>query len=223
MYGSAADYFVYIGFLGMAIIFFILLYFLIRRIAWIFGIIFGMSVGSPNYKSASIKFFVLLLLLLGFSAFTYVNFYQRAYPAYDKEKMGAEVFLYQSTGDYSSISISIQRDEKSKTLQGAALPNGPYLLLGETLVPPDWMRSFGVTEGFRFYGLIKGSYTSSYLDQPVDINVAEKPGNFVWNILVSIQEIFPIAEIDKHYVQFIADGFNSRFNVYVTKDGFKRD
>ncbi len=223
MYVSAADYLVYVGFLGMAVIFFLLLYFLGRRTAWLFGIIFGMSVGSPNYKSGLIKFFVLLLLLIGFSAFTYVEFYTRAYPQFEKDKPSAEVFLYESTGNYSSISIAIQRTETTKTLQGGALENGPYLLLGETLIPPDWMRSLGVGEGFRFYGLLKGHFTANYIDMPVDINVSEKPNDFVWKILVAVQEILPFAEIEKHYIPLNADGYNSKFNIYASASGFKRD
>jgi len=223
MYASAADYLVYIGFIGMAIVFFLLMYFLVKRLAWIFGILFGMSVGSPNYKSGVIKFIVLLLLLMGFGALTYVNFYIRAYPSFKPNMVAAEVYIYQSTGNYSSISISIQRDETHKTLQGAAIQNGPHLLLGEVLRAPEWMRSFGVTDGFRFYGVLKGAYTSNYIDKPIDINVAEKPGNLVWGLLVTIQEILPIAEIDKHYINFIADGYNDKFNVYVAPEGFTRD
>ncbi len=223
MYASAADYFVYIGFFFMVAIFISLLIFLGRRIGWLFGVIFGMTVGSPNYKSAVAKFLVLIFFLAVSGIFTYVNFYIRAYPAYQPGKVGAEVYLYASTGDYSSISIKIQRDEKTQSQQGAALPNGSYLLMGETLSAPDWLKSLGVTDGFRFYGLVKGQYTSNYDTKNIDINVSEKPGNFVWDTLVAIQEIFPLADIEKHYIPLYADGYNANFNVYVTPDGFKRD
>lgn len=223
MYGSATDYFVYIGFFGLMVVLISFLVFLARRVAWVFGILFGMSVGSPNYKSASIKVLIFLSLLLVTGIFTYSSFYSRVYAGYNQEKPGAQVFLYPGSGSSSSISIDVQRDEKHKTTQGASMPNGQYLLIGETLTAPDWMRTFGVTDGFRFAGLIKGAYRTGYSDQPVDISVSEKPNDFVWNILFSIQEIFPIADIEKHYIQFSADGFNTNFNVYVSKDGFKRD
>lgn len=223
MYGSAADYFIYIGFLGLVIVSVSFLVFLFKRIAWIFGIIFGMSVGSPNYKSGTIKFLVLISFLVVIGIFTYANFYSRAYAKYDTQKVGAEVFLYYTSGDNSSISINIPRDEKYKTTQGASMPNGPYLLIGETLTVPDWMKPFGAEDGFRFYGLIKGVFTSDYYYRPIDINVSEKPNDFVWKILFAVHDFIPIAEIERHYVQFSADGYNSNFNIYVTKDGFKRD
>ena len=223
MYGSTADYFVYIGFFGLAIISSLFVYFLGRRIAWLFGIMFGMSVGSPNYKSGTLKFLVLFAFLMFFGVFTYSNFYSRAYAPYEKGKVSAEVTIESSTGDNSFISITIPRDEKSKTIQAASIKNGQYILVGENVTPPEWIRSFGAVDGFRFYGVIKSSYSSDYYDRPIDVNVSEKPGNFVWNILIAVQEFIPFADLEKHNVQFIADGYSSKFNVYVSKDGFKRD
>lgn len=223
MYGSAADYFVYIGFFGLMVVLISFLIFLGKRVAWMFGILFGISVGSPNYKSAVIKALIFISLLLVTGIFTYTNFYSRVYAQYNSEKPGAEVFLYPGSGSNSSISIDIMRDESHKTTQGASMPNGQYMLVGETLSAPEILRTFGVTDGFRFSGLIKGNFKTGYSELPVDINVSEKPNNFVWNILFSIQEIFPIADIEKHYVQLTADGYNANFDVYVSKDGFKRN
>jgi hypothetical protein len=223
MYGSAADYFVYIGFLGLAIVFIMLMVFLGRRLLWLFGMLFGMSVGSPNYKAAIIKFLILMLTLCIFGVFTYINFFDRAYPQYEKDKVSAEVYLYASNNDYSSISISIPRGEKQKTLQGGSIQNDRYLLVGQILTPPDWMRNLGVKDGFRFYGLLKGVSEADYYNAPIDVNVSEKPNDFVWKILTAVLDIFPLADIETHIIRFQADGFNSRFNVYASKNGFKRE
>jgi hypothetical protein len=223
MYGSAADYFIYIGSFALIIVLISFLVFLAKRVVWVFGILFGMSVGSPDYKSGTIKFLIYISLLIAVGIFTYSSFYSRAYPQYDEKKPGAEVSLFPGTGDNSLISIDIQRDEKHKTTQGASMPNGQYLLIGETLNAPEWLQSFGVTDGFRISGLIKGSFTGGYNDKAIDINVSEKPNDFIWKMLFAIQEFVPIADIEKHYVQFTSDGFNTNFNVYVSKDGFKRD
>lgn len=223
MYVSAADYFIYIGFLCMAVVFIILMVFLGRRVAWVFGMLFGMSVGSPNYKSGTIKFLILLLTLCVFGTFTYVNFFERAYPKYDKDKVSAEVFLYSSTNDNSSISISIPREEKQKTLQGGSIQNGRYIIVGEILTPPEWMRIFGVTEGFRFLGLIKGTDATGYNNTPFDVNISEKPNDIMWKTLTGILDFLPIADLEKHTVPLYADGFNARFDVHASKEGFKRD
>jgi len=223
MYGSAADYFVYIGFLGLIIVFIMLAYFIIRRIIWIFGIMFGMSVGSPNYKAGMLKFLTLLFFFAGFMVFTYTSFYERAYPKFEEDKTGAEVSLFPAADYHSAFSINLQRSEKYSTSQGATIENGNYLLLGEILTPPEWLKNLGVSEGFRFYGLIKGSWTSNYIEMPIDVNVSEKPNDIVWRALSAIQDVFPLAGLEKYYVQFSADGFNSKFDVYVSKHGFKRD
>jgi hypothetical protein len=223
MYASAADYFVYIGFLGLAIIFILLMVFLVRRLLWLFGMLFGMSVGSPNYKSAFIKFSILMIALFVFGAFTYVNFFERAYPKFEKDKVCAQVDLSAAAGENSSITIYIQRDEKNKSTQGATIHNDKYLLVGDIITPPDWLRTLGVKDGFRFYGLIKGYDITGYYDTPVDINVSEKPNDFIWKTLTTILDIIPIADIEKHVIKLQADGYNSKFDVYVSIDGFKRN
>ena len=89
------------------------------------------------------------------------------------------------------------------------------------MTPPDWLRMFSVTDGFRFYGLVRSSDEKNFDKLPVDINISEKPGNFVWNYLLTLQEIIPLVNIEKHAVPIRIEGYEMTYPVKVTKEGFK--
>ena len=207
--------------LFLGILFF--LFFIYRRIRWIFTI-FSKQKTSSVKLLASLRNLILISLWSSvFGMFLFLGFFLRAYHVFTLEKPVAEIIVEKTEeSDISQITLLQNVTPDSQAVQVFIINGDQWMLEGDIIKWDSWLNFLGIHTRYRL-SRIRGRYlkTEDEIEKtPSIFSLVEKGSIPFWEYFYEYGHHFPFVSTVYGNAAFQTAKENKKFLVYVSTSGF---
>lgn len=217
------DWLLYGGSIGIFLGLLFFLFFLYRRIRWIFHFLSRKQTVSPGVLSSLRNLFLIMFWTAFFGMSLFLGFFLRSYHAFNYEKPVAEIVIHDSAEDKVSrvtlIQFFLPDDLSSRDF---FLRGDQWMIEGDIVKWDPWLNFLGLHTRYRLTRL-RGRYVNT--DEEVNAektiySLVSQEQNPLWQYLYEYGDRLPFVSTVYGNAAFQASGEGSRYLIYVGTSGF---
>lgn len=213
----------YIGTFGVFIGILLLLFYLVRRINWLFRAFSGKKAARPKLLASLRNLMTIFLWIAIFGMVLFFGFFLRAYHAFTLEEPIAEVLVQQVGNDETSRITLIQYVSVDSQLTHQFLIKGDqWALEGDILKWDDWLNFMGLHTRYRLTR-IRGRYMRTIdelNEKPTIYSLVENENHPLWRYLYEFGSELPFVSTVYGNAVFQTSGKDKQFKIFIGTSGF---
>ena len=217
------DYLVYAGAIGVLLGLLFLIFYLYRRIGWMFSVLIRQKTPSPRLLASLRNLIVIIVWTSFFGMLLFFGFFLRAYHAFTYEEPVAEIITQPldspSAGQVALVKFLPTHSQISRYL---LVKGDQWVIEGDILKWESWVNFLGLRTRYRLTRL-RGRYlsTEEEIHQPRTVySLVDHENHPLWRYLYLYGHGLPLVSTVYGSAGFQTTRENKRFLVFVSTSGF---
>jgi len=217
------DYLVYAGAIGILLGLLFLIFFLYRRIRWVFGVLTKQKTPSPRLLASLRNLIVIIVWTSFFGMLLFFGFFLRAYHAFTYEEPVAEIITKPldspSAGPVALVKFLPTHSQVSRYL---LVKGDQWVIEGDILKWESWVNFLGLRTRYRLTRL-RGRYlrTEEEIHQPRTVySLVDHENHPLWRYLYLYGHGLPLVSTVYGSAGFQTTRENKQYLIFVSASGF---